>query len=371
MFAAQEGVTMKPGGATYFEQYQEKLRNRTWSWADVPFRGSGGYRNDVARLHDLDYLDVYQGTFGRSIGANGIGRLREVGLVDVDAIGEEPSPGRGSGRNGGEHQKRRSYEQERYAQTLREHGVTVHSIVHDDTTAVASRPAVRTRGTPRCALLVLNGGCIVPKTEPGLGVGWAERQSEWAFWTLNIPTLLTIHGRGVCDAASTVWLAQDVYVVGNSRSYDADGVEQLLRVVRLTAGVEELEVLTVRPPGRAIFDEESGVSSRISQILAPLDVKKALCHPPSVDASTLIWLQRHGYAIIEVEPEEQVRYRACNLVLLEPGRVLMAEDATRTIERVRAAGVDVVEVPFGEWAALGRGLRDQTLELRRDIGPCA
>ena len=127
-------------------------------------------------------------------------------------------------------------------------------------------------------LLVINGGAVVPK------LGWhpfsfgrTEYLAHWAFWNLNIPTLLTISGKGaVAEAGATVWLAQDVYVVGLSAAYNQAGLDQLLDMVRLTAGVDHLEVLTIRCQGKLYFDRTTGASAHVTNLIAPLDVDKVL-----------------------------------------------------------------------------------------------
>src|SRR5213592_824757 len=67
--------------ATFYDDYQRHLHERRWTWDDIPFYEGKGARQSIAPLHDLDYLDVYQRVYGRKMGANGIGKLREVALT--------------------------------------------------------------------------------------------------------------------------------------------------------------------------------------------------------------------------------------------------------------------------------------------------
>src|SRR6476619_3161301 len=60
---------------TAFDRYQAALRERTWTWADVPFRQRAGEPLDITPWHDLDYLDVYEQVWGRKVGCNVIGML--------------------------------------------------------------------------------------------------------------------------------------------------------------------------------------------------------------------------------------------------------------------------------------------------------
>jgi N-dimethylarginine dimethylaminohydrolase len=310
---------------TQFDEYQRALHEKRWTWDDIPFYHGPGGRQTVSEFHDLDYLDVYERVYGRRAGANGIGRLREVALPE-----EERFAG--------------------YAELLEAEGVAVRRLEGVDA------------AWPGQDLLVLNGGAVVPKPGDPAAFGRGEELSRWAFWNLNVPTLLTIHGSGVCEAGATVWLAQDVFVVGDSPAYDEEGRRQLLDVVRLTAGLDDVKVLTIRCQGEGYFDRETGAAAHVTNLVAPLDLHTVLAYPPGIDAGTLIWLERNGYTVVEATREDQTGSNVCNLTILEPGRVVMPADAGETVARVRAAGVEVVEAPCSN-------LHAATLQLYREPGP--
>jgi N-dimethylarginine dimethylaminohydrolase len=213
----------------------------------------------------------------------------------------------------------------------------------------------------------VQGGAIVGRSgwNP-LAAGRREWLAQWAFWNLNIPTLLTVSGHAVADAGASVWLADDVFVVGLSMAYDEDGLEQVLDTVRLSAGGDELQVLTIRCQGNRWFDRDIGVAAHVTNLLAPLGERLALCHPAGIDTASLLWLRRSGYRLVEADPDDQVRHRVCNIVLLEPGRVIMPAGADRTIARVREAGVEVLEVAASSLTQAGGGLRAATMEIYRE-----
>jgi N-dimethylarginine dimethylaminohydrolase len=366
--------------ATYFDEYQRQLYERRWSWDDIPFYEGKGARQSIAPLHDLDYLDVYERVYGRKMGCNGIGKLREVALTRItdveNQVYDERFPyaqdqafleAHGLGRIPDIELCR--HQQEHYADVLEGEGVTIHWIDWGDAPMSAYGPMQAMWAAQE--LLVINGGAVVPK------LGWhpfsfgrTEFLAHWAFWNLNIPTLLTISGRGaVCEAGATVWLAQDVYVVGLSVAYNRAGLDQLLQTVELTAGVPELKVLTVRCQGRLYFDRRTGATAHVTNLLAPLDVDKVLAYKPGIDTGTLLWLERNGYLVVDADFDEHVHNDVCNLKILEPGRVVMAAEAPRTIARVRAAGVEVIEVPYSGFQHGGGGFHCTTMEIYREPGP--
>jgi N-dimethylarginine dimethylaminohydrolase len=365
--------------STYFDEYQEALYRKRWTWDDMPFYQGRGARQSIAALHDLDYLDVYEKVHGRKMGCNGIGKLREVALTAVteaeNQVYDERFPyvrdngfleAHGLGRIPDVDLCRR--QQEDYAAVLEGEGVTVHWIDWGDYPVSAFGPMQAMWAAQE--LLVINGGAVVPK------LGWhpfsfgrTEFLAHWAFWNLNIPTLLTISGKGVAEAGATVWLAQDVYVVGLSAAYDRDGLDQLLPMVRLTSGVQRLEVLTIHCQGSLYFDKKTGATAHVTNLIAPLDVDKVLLFPPGIDTATLLWLERNGYLMVEADIEEHIQNDVCNLKILEPGRVVMAAEAKRTIEKVRKAGVEVIEVPYSGFQHAGGGFHCTTMEIYREPGP--
>jgi N-dimethylarginine dimethylaminohydrolase len=365
---------------TFFDEYQEQLYQRRWTWDDIPFYEGRGAKQSIAPLHDLDYLDVYERVYGRKMGCNGIGKLREVALTVISEVENQVYDERypyaadaafleahGLGRVPDIDLCRE--QQENYASVLEGEGVTVHWIDWGDAPMGAYGPLQATWAAQE--LLVLNGGAVVPK------LGWhpfsfgrTEFLAHWAFWNLNIPTLLTISGKGaVCEAGATVWLAQDVFVVGLSAAYNRAGLEQLLSTVELTSGVDDLKVLTIRCQGALYFDRNTGASAHVTNLLAPLDVDKVLAYKPGIDTATLLWLEQHGYDVVEADFQEHVQNDVCNLKILEPGRVVMAAEAKNTIAKVRAAGVEVIEVPYSGFQHAGGGFHCTTMEIYREPGP--
>jgi N-dimethylarginine dimethylaminohydrolase len=370
---------------TQFDEYQQYLRDREWSWDDVALFYEGrGTEQSIVPLHALDHLDVYERTYGRRIGANGIGRLREVALSRItdadDRVFDEALPyvhapelmeAHGIGRRGlgrlADIDACRS-QQETYAQVLEDAGVTVRWIEWPEEPVGAYGPmhAVWAAGE----LLLVAGGAIVPKRgRDPLSIGRAEWLSRWAFWNLNIPPLLTVAGRGIAEVGTLVWLAEDVFVAGDSIAYNEDGLEQVLPVVERSARVPDLHVITIHCQGEHYFDRDTGQAAHVDNLIAPLDVDKVLCYTPGVDTAALLWLQENGYLIVPAEFEDHVRHKVCNLTILEPGRVVMPADARITVERVRQAGVEVVETPYSGFNAAGGGLHTATLQIYREPGP--
>jgi N-dimethylarginine dimethylaminohydrolase len=332
----------------------------------------------MAAVQERDYLESYEELWGRRVGCNGIGKLREVALGRIteteNQVYDERFPYAADPTFLEAHGLGRipdiplcCEQQEHYAELLEQEGVTVHWIDYGDYPVSAYGPMQAMWAVQE--LLVINGGAVVPK------VGWhpfsfgrTEWLAHWALWEQNVPILLTIT-EGVCEVGATIWLAQDVYVVGLSPAYSQQGLDQFLPVVRSTAGVDELHVVTIRCQGNLYFDRRTGATAHVTNIVAPLDLHTVLCYPPAMDHATLRWLQDNGYRLIEADREEHIRNDICNLKILEPGRVIMAAEGKRTIEKVRRAGIEVIEVPYSGFQHAGGGFHCTTMEILREPGP--
>lgn len=361
----------------YFETHQAALRKRVWTWEDIPFYRRGD-RLDTAPWHKLDYLDLYEKIYGRRIGGIGTGKLREVALTKItdaeNQVYDEHYPyqkyvqllgANGLSRIADINLCRE--QQELYADLLLAEGVTVHWIDWGDYPVGPFGPL---EGMRSPQVLVVNGGAIVPKMGwNALRVGQAEWLSQWLFWNLNLPTLATISGKGIMEPGAVLWLAEGVLAVGLSPACNEEGLEQLLSVIQLTTRARDVEILRVRCQGGLYFDKRTGASAHLVNVMAPLGSGKVLCHPPGVDTETLRWLKSHDYMIIEPDFGEQISHFACSAELLEPGHVVLPVEAPITAERVRKAGIDVLQVPYSAFHSAGGGFRSSTIEICRDPVP--
>ena len=122
----------------------------------------------------------------------------------------------------------------------------------------------------------------------------------------------------------------------------------------------------MRLPNKVFWDQDSGACAHPNVMIGALDLGKVILYPPAVDYGTYHWLRENKFEIIEADHDEHVNQYACNIITLEPGKVMMHAGAKRSIAKVREAGVEVVELEFA--AGLSK-LDCATSKLRRDPGP--
>jgi N-dimethylarginine dimethylaminohydrolase len=328
-----------------------------------------GLPPDVYQLRKLSYLDEYESIWGRRWGAQGIGRLREVGLVaptrhevhdlfmsdpnffllryrsqiDISALVQN---------------------HKQWADTLEEQGVRIHWMEFEDVWGAHG---------PMRKLFVceevkfVNGGAIIPRFGHASYKRGLEREFQKFVTKIGCPTLHTVHGNGVMEVAPMlVGLTDDVWVAGLSCAANEEGLEQV-RPILEASGVKELHVAELP----VILDSfDSGGEFHLDMVISPVDFKKVIVWPSNLPWGTYAWLRDLGFEIIEI-PREDQRYCPANCLVLEPGKVILPQRAAATIRRVREAGVEVVEFDTDGIQQGGvNGLKCVTLEILRDPGPC-
>jgi len=369
-----ESRTFESEYLDHMDRQQERLRKGEFKLADVPGYVKGQF--PVPEIwHNIDYLDVYQKVWGRPIGGNGIGKLREVALTTItdneyNPVFEEDPPFF--------HKWSQPYDtldveamrdqSAGYQEVLESAGVKVHRIDFPDPPVGAFGQMMYMWAARE--LLVLNGGSVIPKLGfSAFSFGRPEFLAWWAMTHLGIPPILTITGKGVCEAGPCFFLAEDVFVAAKGLAFNQEGLDQFLPVVKRSTGLDEVHNIILKCTSRDYFDPGSGVSAHPDMVLGPLDVDKVILYPPGIDFDSLTWLVRHGYKIVEIDRDEQVQFAPANVTLLEPGRVIMHAGATNAIAAVRKLGVEVIEQPYAEFLKAGGGLHCSTMEVWKERGP--
>ena len=364
---------------TQYDDHLEKLRQRDWQLADVPFY-KDGMPTHFTDYENLDYLDYYEGVWGRKCGENGgIGRLREVAITKITEAENEIynkrypyhedldfTESQGLGRVADI--PKLQDEQAAYAESLESLGVAVHWMEFGEYPMTPYGP-MQAMCFPS-DLGIIRGGSVIQRFgwHP-FSYGRSEFMARWLQHHLGIPILYTVTGKAVHETSTAIWFAEDLWVTGLGVAYSEDGNRQVEEVIRRTCGVENLEVHTIKCSHDIYFDRQTGVSGHIANMIGPLDIDKVLIYAPGLDTETHRWLKRKGYQCGEVDLEEQVKYTPTNFVPFEPGVVLMVQEATRAIKTVRDMGVEVIEIPNSGFNHLGGAIRCRTLRLLRDPAP--
>jgi len=198
--------------------------------------------------------------------------------------------------------------------------------------------------------MIVKGGAIVCR----MGVSY-RRGEELPFTRtlakLGMPILHTVHGTGLMEGGSFVWLNPQTAVVSIGHRCNAEGARQAGEVLQ-TLGVELLCV------------DNTGYGLHIDGSLVMVNTDLALAFVQDLPWWFIARLKELGIHILDADPYDGAF--GVNCLTVRPGRVLMSAHAKRSAERLQKAGVEVVLVKYDELHKSGGGIHCSTLPLIRD-----
>ena len=351
-----------------------EVKKTTWEGPleDYPVENYPDYVPDkpprTEILEQFSYLDELPRIWGRRWGSQGIGRLREVALVRPTEHEANPLWAKNPNFFLLRHSPNIDLDllckhHDGYAQTLRDCGVQVHYFEFEDVMgAYGPMRKLFIAGDIR----VVRGGALQSRFGHGSFKRGIERELQRFLARIGCPILYTVCGNGIFETGELYNVAEDVMLTMLSNAANREGLEQM-RFVLERCGLKELHVAHAT----TLMDSfESGGEFHIDMFFGVIDLRKAIIFPNQLDYETYKWLRSKRFDLIEIPPDEQQRYSPANLLLVEPGKVIMAKGATETIRRVEQAGVEVIAIET-EGIQLGgvNGISCITGQLLRDPGP--
>ncbi|WP_341477083.1 2-nitroimidazole nitrohydrolase [Mycobacterium ahvazicum] len=353
-----------------------------WRLTDIPHYRDGNSTYEFVRAtHEVDYR-TYQAeaVAGRSFGFNGIGRLTEVALhmPTKHTLHDQSSQYRenpaffqalmGVPDRGPVDLLAFQRETEELATAFEDSGITVHWIDYPEEPTNPYGPLMGhvflSWGS------IWRGGSVISRFGflPGM-VGVTEYLAKWAWNTLNIPPLIAIT-EGAMEPGACNMIAEEVLVTCLSASYDQRGTEQFVNAISKTNGTSEFYNLQLRPAVEGFFNQATGACAHPDININAIDVGKLVVSPAALDWEARTWLYDNNFELIEADAQEQRDFLApCNVLLLEPGKVIAHADCHATNEKIRAAGVEVIEVTGTEIRKACGGIKCRVMQINREPGP--
>lgn len=182
-------------------------------------------------------------------------------------------------------------------------------------------------------------------------MGKAERAGEpeaveTYLKSINIPILGRISGNGRLEGGDIVWLNEKTLCVGEGYRTNSNGISQLKD---LTSGLVDNFVVVPLPhwngPGDVLH---------LMSMISPVDRNLAVIYPRMMPVRFREFLKDRGYRFVEV-PDEEYDSMACNILALEPGKVLMLSGNPITKGRLIEQGAEVIEYNGFEISRKGAG----------------
>ena len=231
-----------------------------------------------------------------------------------------------------------------YTNILRKEGVEV--IYLEDVPLDHGTQYINTRDMG----IAVPGGLIISRMAPKM------RRGEEYVLTKNVaahgvPILRTINGTGTLEGGNFAIIDPKHAAIGYSQRTNMEGIRQVKEILEPLG----MEVIVVPMTGYALH---------IDGAFTMVDVDKALVNVTKLPYFFLQKLKELGIEMIDVHPDDD--WFSCNCLQLRPGKIMMCTGTDRTVERLTARGIEVIQIPYDEIMNGGGGLHCTTLPLERE-----
>lgn len=191
-------------------------------------------------------------------------------------------------------------------------------------------------------LLVIADGAV--PLRPGKPNRAAEPATMESWTAANgIATVGRIEAPGMVEAGDTVWLRDDLFVIGRTLRTNDAGARQLATIVG--GDVRIVDVPYWKGPAELVH---------LMSVISPVSDDLAVVFLPLLPAGLWEWLTELGIRLVEV-PEDEYPTLGCNVLAVRPGVVIVADGNPVTRRALEAAGVEVHALALGEVGENGSG----------------
>jgi N-dimethylarginine dimethylaminohydrolase len=171
--------------------------------------------------------------------------------------------------------------------------------------------------------------------EPGVLADWLGER--------GVPIVGRIEAPGTVEAGDTIWLRNDLFVIGRTLRTNDAGARQLAALVGGDSRI--VDVPYWRGPAELVH---------LMSVISPVSDDLAVVFQPLLPAGLWGWLGELGIRLVEV-PEDEYPSLGCNVLAVRPGVAIVAEGNPVTRRRLESAGVEVHAIPLREVGENGSG----------------
>jgi len=175
--------------------------------------------------------------------------------------------------------------------------------------------------------------------------GEPELHGRW-FAAHDIPVLGRIEPPGLTEAGDMLWLDAETVLIGEGYRTNAEGIEQVRRLL----APFDVSVLTSPLP----YGPGPDACLHLMSLISVLDERAALVDLPWLAVSTVRELERRGFGFVPIEADERDAL-CCNVLALGEKRLLAIAENEKTNARLEREGFEVSTYPGSEISLNGSG----------------
>ncbi|WP_077620474.1 dimethylarginine dimethylaminohydrolase family protein [Bacillus sinesaloumensis] len=198
--------------------------------------------------------------------------------------------------------------------------------------------------------MVIPSGVILSRLAIYIRYGETRLASQ-TFAKVGIPILGCIQGNGFVEGGSFTMLNEHTAIIGRSERVSPSGIEQLQYILSL----QNIELITVDLPSTIIHLDEAFLL---------IDRDKALINKALLPYWFIDELHKRKIELFHVHPEDPPL--TINVLPVSPGRLIFPSSGVKTMELLKANGIEIIPVDISEFYKLGGGIHCLTLPLTRE-----
>ena len=167
-----------------------------------------------------------------------------------------------------------------------------------------------------------------------------------ALTAAGVPVVARLAGTARADGGDFIWLDERTMLAGRSYRSNAEGLRQVAQALAAEgATLESADLPHDRGPGHVLH---------LMSLISPVADDLAVVFPPLAPVALMETLAERGVRVVPVDAEEY-ETMGCNVLAVEPRRVVMLNGNPRTRAALEAAGCEVHGYDGSEISVKGDG----------------
>jgi len=167
-----------------------------------------------------------------------------------------------------------------------------------------------------------------------------------ALTAAGVPVVARLAGAARADGGDFIWLDGRTMLAGRSYRSNAEGLRQVTQALAAEgATLESVDLPHDRGPGHVLH---------LMSLISPVADDLAVVFPPLAPVALMETLAERGVRVVPVDAEEY-ETMGCNVLAVEPRRVVMLNGNPRTRAALEAAGCEVHGYDGSEISVKGDG----------------